>query len=112
MFDPANEDEEEHLRDFHKVAKLAEKKANRGLRRKRNTTYCFDSVFGPDSTQEQVYQETTADTVETVFSGYNCSGTYKEKCHKLYYINYIYYYYSVCIWGNWGRKNPYDAGNS
>ena len=74
MFDPANEDEEEHLRDFHKVAKLAEKKANRGLRRKRNTTYCFDSVFGPDSTQEQVYQETTADTVETVFSGYNCSG--------------------------------------
>ena len=77
MFDPANEDEEEHLRDFHKVAKLAEKKANRGLRRKRNTTYCFDSVFGPDSTQEQVYQETTADTVETVFSGYNCSGTHK-----------------------------------
>jgi len=73
VFDPANEDEEEHLRDFHKVAKLAEKKANRGLRRKRNTTYCFDSVFGPDSTQEQVYQETTADTVETVFSGYNCS---------------------------------------
>ena len=26
VFDPANEDEEEHLRDFHKVAKLAEKK--------------------------------------------------------------------------------------
>ena len=77
--DRANE--EEHLRDFHKVAKLAEKKANRGLRRKRNTTYCFDSVFGPDSTQEQVYQETTLDTVEIVFSGYNCSGAYITKIH-------------------------------
>ena len=73
VFDPANEDEEEHLRDFHKIAKLAAKKSRGSMRRKKNSTYCFDAVFGPDSTQEDVYNETTADTVETVFNGYNCS---------------------------------------
>ena len=67
VFDPANEDVDEHLRDFHKIAKLAERGASRGgnargMRRKRNATYVFDGVFGPDTTQEEVYQETTADT--------------------------------------------------
>jgi len=78
VFDPANEDVEEHLRDFHKVAKLAERGAARGgaargMRRKRNAMYVFDGVFGPNTTQEHVYQETTADTVDTVMRGYNCT---------------------------------------
>ena len=66
------------MRDFHKVAKLAERGAARGgaargMRRKRNAMYVFDGVFGPDTTQEHVYQETTADTVDTVMRGYNCT---------------------------------------
>ena len=78
VFDPANEEQNEHLRDFHKVAKLAERGAARGgaargMRRKRNAMYVFDGVFGPDTTQEEVYNETTADTVETVMSGFNCT---------------------------------------
>ena len=72
MFDPDNGDEEEYLRGFKKVAKLAERQ-KRQFRRRRNATYCFDAVFGEDATQEQVYKQTTADTIDTIIEGYNCT---------------------------------------
>ena len=72
MFDPDHGDEEEYLRGFKKVAKLAQKQ-KRQYRRTRNETYCFDAVFGEHSTQDEVYQQTTADTVGTIVEGYNCT---------------------------------------
>ena len=33
----------------------------------------FDVVFGPDSTQEEVYNETTKHLVENVLNGYNAT---------------------------------------
>ena len=72
VFDPDHGDEEEYLRGFKKVAKLAAKH-KRQYRRTRNETYCFDAVFGEDATQEEVYLQTTADTVETIKDGFNCT---------------------------------------
>jgi len=38
---------------------------------KRNFT--FDRVFGPDATQETVYDEVVAPILQEVMSGYNCT---------------------------------------
>ena len=72
VFDPDQEDSEEYLRGFQKVAKLAERKT-RQYRRRKNATYCFDAVFGEDATQKEVFEQTTADTIDTIIEGYNCT---------------------------------------
>ena len=72
VFDPETGENAEYLRGFKKIAKLAESRT-RQFRRKRNATYCFDAVFGENATQEEVYLQTTADTVHTVLEGYNCT---------------------------------------
>jgi len=48
---------EDHLRD----------------KRTQERQYVFDVVFGPDSTQEEVYNETTKHLVENVLNGYNAT---------------------------------------
>ncbi|XP_023325995.1 kinesin-like protein KIF19 isoform X2 [Eurytemora carolleeae] len=45
------------------------------LRKNRNPErqYIFDKAFGPDSTQEEVYNETTKHLVQNVIEGYNAT---------------------------------------
>ena len=67
VFDPKEEEE-----DFYYQGK---KNNQRDLnkKQKKDQKFAFDAVYGPDSTNEQVYGGTTKDLVETIFSGYNCS---------------------------------------
>jgi kinesin family protein 18/19 len=62
------------------------KKQNRrdvAKRANRDHKFAFDVVFGPDSTNEDVFQHTTRDLVDVLFSGYNCSG---EKTRTLVFF--------------------------
>lgn len=36
--------------------------------------FVFDRVFGEGATQEEVFQHTTCDLLDSVLNGYNCSG--------------------------------------
>jgi len=67
IFDP-KEDQD----DFFYQGK---KQGRRDLNKKENKDkkFAFDAVFAPGSTNQQVFEGTTKDLVETVFSGYNCS---------------------------------------
>ena len=67
VFDPKEEEE-----DFYYQGK---KNNQRDLnkKQKKDQKFAFDAVYGPDSTNDQVYEGTTKDLVETVFNGYNCS---------------------------------------
>ncbi|CBY37214.1 unnamed protein product [Oikopleura dioica] len=71
VFDPEIE-EDAYLQGFQKVARLGGKK-NRKHRPRRNNTFCFDAVFGDSSTQQEVYEQTTADTIDTILEGYNAT---------------------------------------
>ena len=54
------------------MARLGGKKS-RKHRPRRNNTFCFDAVFGDSSTQQEVYEQTTADTIDTILEGYNAT---------------------------------------
>jgi len=51
------------------------KQGRRDLNKKENKDqkFAFDSVYGPGSTNTEVFEGTTKDLVETIFNGYNCS---------------------------------------
>ena len=67
IFDPKEDSE-----DFFYHGK---KQGRRDLNKRENKDkkFAFDAVFPPGSTNQQVFEGTTKDLVETVFSGYNCS---------------------------------------
>ena len=67
VFDPKEEEE-----DFYYQGK---KNNQRDLnkKQKKDQKFAFDAVYGPDSTNDQLYEGTTKDLVETIFNGYNCS---------------------------------------
>ena len=67
IFDP-KEDQDDFF--YH-----GKKQGRRDLNKKENKDkkFAFDAVFAPGSTNQQVFEGTTKDLVETVFSGYNCS---------------------------------------
>ena len=67
VFDP-KEDRDDFF--FH-----GQKQQRRDLNKKanRDQKFAFDVVFGPSSTNEDVYSGTTKDIVEVIFNGYNCS---------------------------------------
>ena len=68
VFDPKEPSE-----DFYHMGK---RQTRRDLNKKQNRDhkFAFDVVFGPESTNEDVFQRTTKDLVDVLFSGYNCSG--------------------------------------
>jgi len=39
---------------------------------KKDKTFTFDNVYGPDSTNEEVFESTTKNVVSTLLEGYNC----------------------------------------
>ena len=62
---------------LHKMVLLASTKSKKvdHLRSHRNNErqYVFDVVFGPDSSQEDVYNSTTKHLVDNVMAGYNAT---------------------------------------
>ena len=36
--------------------------------------FVFERVFGPDSTNQDIFENTTKDILDTLLQGYNCSG--------------------------------------
>ena len=67
VFDP-KEDEEDF---YYQGKKNNQRDLNK--KQKKDQKFAFDAVYGPDSTNDQVYEGTTKDLVETIFNGFNCS---------------------------------------
>lgn len=44
-----------------------------GLRRQKDLQYAFDAVFGPESTQREVYERTAKRVIDQVCKGLNAS---------------------------------------
>ena len=76
IFDPKEDDDGFF---FH-----GKKQTRRDLNRKANRDhkFAFDVVFGPDSTNEDVFEKTTQDLIDVLFAGFNCSGMLKIPCLK------------------------------
>lgn len=68
VFDPKEEDEEFFFRGVRQRTRDLNK------RQHKEQKFVFEHVFGVDSTNEQIYEETTKDLVDTLLNGYNCSG--------------------------------------
>ena len=69
IFDPKESDEGFFYRGKRQgVRRDVAKRANRDHK------FAFDVVFGPEATNEDVFQRTTKDLVDVLFNGYNCSG--------------------------------------
>lgn len=53
-----------------------QKPGNRDVRKRMNKDlkFVFDQVFGEDSTQTEVFENTTKGVVDGVLNGYNCTG--------------------------------------
>ena len=47
-------------------------------RKPREAKFAFDRVFGPTSTNIEVYEQTTKSVLRNLVEGYNCSGTLFE----------------------------------
>jgi len=83
VFDP-NEEKDNFF--YHGV-----KQNNRDFTKKthKDASFAFDGVFGPESTNQQVFEGTTKAVVDAVLEGFNCSGTNKLS-FLLYSFNYRY----------------------
>lgn len=67
VFDPKKEEEDFFFHGSKQKGRDMLKKQNK------NTQYLFDRVFGPESTNEEVFDGSTKNIVTTVLDGYNCS---------------------------------------
>ena len=56
-------------------------------RRHKQQQYAFERVFGPDSTNDQIFRATSMEMVENLLKGYNCSGTFHLR-FLIYLSNY------------------------
>lgn len=68
IFDP----KENHGPSFgtHKVQSRNTKRANKDLK------FMFDNVFGEDSTQEDIFENTTKGVLDGFMNGFNCTGNF------------------------------------
>ena len=67
VFDPKEDEEVFYFQGKKEGRRDLNKKANKDQK------FAFDSVYGPGSTNLEVFEGTTKDLVETIFNGYNCS---------------------------------------
>ncbi|XP_037802306.1 uncharacterized protein LOC119596972 isoform X2 [Penaeus monodon] len=67
VFDPKEEEDEFFFRGVRQRTRDLNK------RQHKEQKFVFERVFGEDSTNEQIYEETTKDLVDTLLNGYNCS---------------------------------------
>jgi len=70
VFDPKEEEEESFFfRGTQQKGRDMLKKQHK------HTEFIFDRVFGYESTNNEVFNESTKDIITHVLDGYNCSGT-------------------------------------
>ncbi|XP_045592581.1 uncharacterized protein [Procambarus clarkii] len=67
VFDPKEDDDEFFFRGVRQRARDLSKRQNREQK------FAFERVFNENSTNEEVYEATVQDIIDTVLSGYNCS---------------------------------------
>jgi kinesin family protein 5 len=61
--------------------------------------FAFDRVFTPDSTQEDVYNETAKPLINEIMNGYNCTVFVCTRFHlfmTVLFWDYYYHYYCNC----------------
>ena len=68
VFDPKDEDDG----FFYKGVKQGCRDLNK--RQNREQKFMFEKVFHEGSTNQEVYESTTQDIIDTVLKGFNCSG--------------------------------------
>lgn len=73
VFDPKDNEDE----FFYKGRLQNHRDLNKRV--KRDHKFAFDVVFGPESSNEDVFNSTTKDLVDVLLSGFNCSGTFIQK---------------------------------
>lgn len=67
MFDPKEEDQPFFYHGVKQEGRDLNKKINK------NIQFTFDSVFGPESSNSEIFLHSTKSLIETIMSGYNCS---------------------------------------
>lgn len=52
------------------------KKQRRDITKKqsKDQKFVFEQIFGPDSTNQELFESTTKDILDSLLKGYNCSG--------------------------------------
>lgn len=68
IFDPDKEEEN----FFFKGIKQKYRDINK--RTHKEQKFIFERIFGPSSTNEEIFETTTKNIVDTILEGYNCSG--------------------------------------
>lgn len=108
VFDPKKEEEDFFFHGSKQKGRDMLKKQNK------NTQYLFDRVFGPESSNEDVFEGSTKNIVTSVLDGYNCSGkflvTLCSLCSFCNFCQIIICCFSICLWSNRCREDFYDAG--
>lgn len=67
VFDPKEEDQPFFYHGVQHPQRDLNKRINK------NIPFIFDSVFGPDSTNVEIFAHSTKSLIDTLMSGYNCS---------------------------------------
>ena len=108
VFDPKDDDDSFF---YHGV-----KQNNRDFTKKthKDAHFSFDGVFGPEATNQEVFEGTTKAVVDAVLEGFNCSGFFSR--HVLYCVQsnsiLLFLYFSVCLWSNRCWQNAHYARRS
>ena len=68
IFDPRQQDEDFYFQGVRQRQRDLNKRASKDMQ------YMFDRVFHPHHTNQQLFEATTKDVIDTVIDGFNCSG--------------------------------------
>ena len=72
-FDPSPQYDDEWTSDFKRKQAKQDLIRHRGVALNKDKVFGFDRVFGMDSTQKEVYENSAADVVHKVLNGYNAT---------------------------------------
>lgn len=85
--------------------------------------FTFDTVFGPDSKQLDVYNLTARPIIDSVLEGYNGKNDFFSLINNLSVINFVLLTlltldvlckfvarHNFCIWADWNGQNIHNGG--
>ena len=72
IFDPRQQDEDFYFQGVRQRQRDLNKRASKDMQ------YMFDRVFHPHHNNQQLFEATTKDVIDTVIDGFNCSGNFKS----------------------------------
>ena len=68
IFDPRQQDEDFYFQGVRQRQRDLNRRASKDMQ------YMFDRVFHPHHNNQQLFEATTKDVIDTVIEGFNCSG--------------------------------------